>query len=178
MRVVAGNLGGRNFEAPPGHRTHPMSDKVRGALFNILGDIGGLTVLDAFAGSGALSIEAISQGAASAAAIDIDKGANKTLVKSVHDLGLEGRIKVIRANAGGWSDNNPDTRFDLVFCDPPYDNINESLLQKLAAHTKPGGVVVYSLPPNSDFSLSTINYQLLTIKRYGDAQLVFYRKTS
>jgi 16S rRNA (guanine966-N2)-methyltransferase len=177
MRVVAGSLGGRNFEAPPAHRTHPMSDKVRGALFNILGDIEDLTVLDAFAGSGALGIEAISQGAASVVAIDIDKGANKTLVKNVHDLGLEKQIKVIRANAGGWSDNNPEARFDIVFCDPPYDNVNESLLQKLATLARIDGVIVLSLPPNNDFSLSAISYQLLAIKRYGDAKLVFYRKT-
>ena len=60
MRVISGKFGGQLFDAPKGHRTHPMSEKVRGALFSVLGDISGLTVLDAFAGSGALSIEAIS----------------------------------------------------------------------------------------------------------------------
>jgi 16S rRNA (guanine966-N2)-methyltransferase len=65
MRVVAGSLKGRIFNEPSGHQTHPMSEKVRGALFNALGDIEGLSVLDAFAGSGALSFEAVSRGAKS-----------------------------------------------------------------------------------------------------------------
>ena len=72
MRVIAGRLGGRNFDSPKTQRTHPMSDKVRGALFNALGDLGGLTVLDAFAGSGACSLEAASRGATEVLAIDIN----------------------------------------------------------------------------------------------------------
>src|SRR5579883_2683533 len=106
MRIVAGTLGGRQFEAPKGHRTHPMSDKVRGALFNMLGDISGLTVFDAFAGSGALSFEAISRGAKSAVAVDIDKSAHKTILKNAKQLGVPAQLKAIRANASGWSDNN------------------------------------------------------------------------
>ena len=69
MRVIAGRLGGRLFDSPHTRRTHPMSDKARGALFNMLGDIEGMHVLDPFAGTGALSFEAISRGAASALAI-------------------------------------------------------------------------------------------------------------
>ena len=74
MRIIAGYLGGRQFNSPRSNRTHPMSDKARGGLFNALGDISGLTVLDAFAGSGALSFEAISRGAESVIAVDIDVG--------------------------------------------------------------------------------------------------------
>jgi 16S rRNA (guanine966-N2)-methyltransferase len=80
MRVIAGFLGGRNFDSPGGHRTHPMSDKVRGAVFGVLGDIKGLSVLDAFAGSGALSIEAVSRGAKYAVAIDVDKRAHAVMI--------------------------------------------------------------------------------------------------
>jgi 16S rRNA (guanine966-N2)-methyltransferase len=72
VRIIAGSLKGRTFSEPHGHRTHPMSEKVRGALFNALGDIEGLTFLDAFAGSGALSFEAASRGAKSVIAIDKD----------------------------------------------------------------------------------------------------------
>ena len=66
MRIIAGSLGGRVFKAPSGHRTHPMSEKIRGAIFNALGDISDLTVLDAFTGSGALCFEAVSRGVANA----------------------------------------------------------------------------------------------------------------
>ncbi|MEI6237412.1 MAG: RsmD family RNA methyltransferase [Candidatus Saccharibacteria bacterium] len=73
MRIVAGNLRGHHFDSPKNAKTHPMSDKMRGALFNMLGDIEGLTVFDAFGGSGALSFEAISRGAKSAIITEVDK---------------------------------------------------------------------------------------------------------
>lgn len=176
MRIISGRLKGRVFESPHGNRTHPMSDKVRGALFNMLGDINGLTVLDAFSGSGALSFEAISRGATTSVAVDIDKSAINTVVKNIENLGLSAQIKAIRANISGWSKNNPYALFDIVLCDPPYDQIKLSLLEKLATHAKPGGIIVYSLPPAAGFNLPTSNYHLLSSKSYGDARLVFYRK--
>ena len=83
-----------------------MSDKVRGALFNALGDVNGLTVLDAFAGSGALSLEAVSRGARSVVAVDIDSEAFKTIVSNVETLGIEDRVTVLRKNISGWARNN------------------------------------------------------------------------
>lgn len=177
MRIIAGTLGGRRFEAPQSHRTHPMSDKVRGGLFNVLGDIAGLTVLDAFAGSGALSFEAVSRGARHVTATDIDRSAINTIVKGESLLGITDRIKAVRANVGSWSDNNPDTLFDIVLLDPPYDQVHHDLLAKLTRHTKTGGIIVYSLPPKAQVTLSS-NFQLLSTKLYGDAQLVFYRRIS
>src|SRR6266568_409566 len=115
MRVIGGRLGGLIFEDPRGHRTHPMSDKARGALFNSLGDITGMTVLDTYSGTGALSIEAISRGATSALAIDVDIEAVKTISASVNHLGLEENITVRRKNISGWSRNHQQDQFDLVF---------------------------------------------------------------
>jgi 16S rRNA (guanine966-N2)-methyltransferase len=83
MRIIAGRLGGRHFASPQGRRTHPMSDKMRGALFNALGDIDGLSVLDAFAGSGALAFEAVSRGAGHAVAIDVDKSAQRAIAENI-----------------------------------------------------------------------------------------------
>ena len=89
MRVIAGTLGGRNFSSPHTRRTHPMSEKARGALFNALGDIHGLSVLDAFAGSGACSIEAVSRGVQTKSmAIDIDPEAVKTIAENIRSLDL------------------------------------------------------------------------------------------
>src|SRR5438445_6894886 len=102
MRIIAGRLGGRQFASPRGHRTHPMSDKMRGALFNALGDLSGLTVLDAFAGSGALAFEAVSRGAQHVVAIDVDKSAQRTIAKNITALGLADRVKLVRASAGAW----------------------------------------------------------------------------
>src|SRR6266404_7522519 len=105
MRIIAGTLKGREFKSPRGHKTHPMSDKVRGALFNVLGDIEDLTFLDAFAGSGALAFEAISRGAKSVTAIDRDNSAHEVLEQNSREL-CPRQVKVIKANAGGWSNHN------------------------------------------------------------------------
>ena len=177
MRIIAGRLKGRQFDAPSGYRTHPMSEKARGGLFNAMGDITGLTVLDVFAGSGALSFEAISRGAASATAIEIDKRAITTIVKGVASLGLQGRIKAIRANASGWSDNNSQVNFDMVFAAPPYDNLQAGLLQKLVRHVKPGGIYVLDWPGGIE-APSFDGLKLIKQKNYGDAQLVIYRRIS
>lgn len=173
MRIIAGSLGGQTFEAPKGHRTHPMSDKVRGGLFGVLGDISGLSVLDAFAGSGALSLEATSRGAASAVAIDIDKNAVETAKKNIQKLGVASQIKVTRANASGWSKNNPEAVFDLILCDPPFDDLQLTRLQALTNHLQPSGIFVINWPGKlevPEFSGLEIAQQ----KNYGDAQLVFY----
>jgi 16S rRNA (guanine966-N2)-methyltransferase len=174
MRVVAGHLGGRTFEAPRSHRTHPMGDKVRGALFNTLGDIEGLTVLDAFAGSGAMSIEAISRGASSAVAIDVDKDAYATIVNNLALLKISDRVTVQRTNARSWSNSHRDLQFDVVLLDPPYDAVNYAVLQKLGRHAKPGGITVLSLPPDHEFTLQ--DHELLARKQYGDAELDIYRR--
>ncbi|HEX5798426.1 MAG TPA: RsmD family RNA methyltransferase [Candidatus Saccharimonadales bacterium] len=175
MRIIAGNLGKRNFDAPKGHRTHPMSEKARGGLFSALGDISGLTVLDAFAGSGALCFEAISRGAKNAVAIDIDKNAVDTIKRNSKSLGTSDKLKVTRANASGWSDNNGNTVFDLVFIAPPYDDLQPSLVIKLAKHLKDSGIFVLDWPGNEPV-LDVEGLEVVKQKNYGDAQLVFYKK--
>ncbi len=175
MRVIAGSLGGRTFENPHGHRTHPMSEKIRGAIFNALGDIQGLHFLDPFSGSGALAFEAISRGAKSVLALELDQDAFKTIVQNIETLKVAG-ITALRKNAKSWSRLHQNDQFDVVLCDPPYNNVHYSLLLQLASHTKKGGVLVYSLPPDHTFSLSATEYQPVITKNYGDATLVFYRR--
>ncbi|MGC1176840.1 MAG: RsmD family RNA methyltransferase [Candidatus Saccharimonadales bacterium] len=176
MRVIAGTLGGRSFASPRGHRTHPMSDKVRGALFNALGDIRGLTVLDAFAGSGALSFEAISRGARSAMALDSDSAAQRAIAENIRTLHLASQVKLIKASAGAWL-STTDELFDVLLLDPPYDDLQSGLLLRLVERVKPGGMAVFSLPPDAAPELSP-DFQLITTKDYGDAQLLFYRRVS
>jgi 16S rRNA (guanine(966)-N(2))-methyltransferase RsmD len=178
LQVVAGTLGGRQFKSPHTHRTHPMSERVRGALFNVLGDVSELFVLDAFSGSGALSFEAISRGASRAIAVEVDKTAHRTLSENVIDLSLADKVKAIRANVSSWSDNNPDEQFDLVLCDPPYDAINVATLQKLTRHVRVNGIFVLSWPGKTAVP-ELHGLQLIgdAPKNYGDATLAFYRKT-
>lgn len=153
-----------------------MSDKMRGALFAALGDISGLSVLDAFAGSGALSFEALSREAARALLLESDKNAQNTIASNITELGLSSAARLIKANASSWSDNNPQEQFDLVLCDPPYDKLQLSLLQKLVKHTAPGGTYVLSWPGALTLP-ELVGCQLISHKTYGDAQLAFYRRT-
>jgi 16S rRNA (guanine966-N2)-methyltransferase len=174
VRIVAGRLGGRNFASPHSQRTHPMSDRVRGALFNTLGDIEGLTVLDAFAGTGALSLEALSRGAASALMIEIDKPAQRAIEENIRALGLQQQAKLVKANSSGWSDNNPERQFDLVIAAPPYDDLQLPVVSKLVRHVAPDGLFILDWPGKMD-PPELDGLQLIEQKVYGDAQLVFYR---
>ncbi|HLC92056.1 MAG TPA: RsmD family RNA methyltransferase [Candidatus Saccharimonadales bacterium] len=178
MRIISGSLGGRQFDSPKSHRTHPMSDKVRGGLFNILGDIAGLTVLDCFAGSGALSFEAVSRGAVSATAVEVDITSHRCISENIKTLGLKGLVKPIRANISSWSKNNPTSVFGIVICDPPYDKINLDVLINMAVHVAIGDLIVYSLSPKTDVELPDNQFLLLSTRLYGDSKLVFYRRIS
>lgn len=176
MRIIAGRLKGQQFQSPHSHKTHPMSDKVRGALFNILGDIEGLTFLDAFAGSGALAFEAASRGAKSVVAIDKDGAAHKVIEQNVKDLHLRQTVKVTKANTGGWSIHNMEKKFDIILLDPPYDELQENLMGRLIKrHIKPQGLAVLSLGGRSEYP-EFANTEIAAAKDYGDARLVFYRK--
>ncbi len=153
-----------------------MSDKVRGALFNALGELSGLRVLDAFAGSGACSIEAVSRGAAEVLAIDIDPEAVKTIAANVRVLGVEDRVTVRRKNISGWSRNNQTQQFDVVLADPPYDDIRPDVLERLTHHVVPDGIFVLSWPGREPLR-SFGGMEIISHKPHGDAQLVFYRRT-
>jgi len=176
MRIISGHLGGRQFKTPNGHKTHPMSEKARGGLFNVLGDIEGLSVLDAFAGSGALGFEAISRGAKSVVAVEKDGAAHGIIDANVKDLKLGDRIKVSRANTGGWSIHNMEKQFDIVLLDPPYDHLQLDLIQTLVnRHVKPNGLAVLSFPGSEPIP----NLELMELaaeKPYGDIRLIFYKK--
>jgi 16S rRNA (guanine966-N2)-methyltransferase len=177
MRIIAGKLGGLEFDSPHGRRTRPMSDKVRGALFNILGDLDGLSVLDAFGGSGALSLEAVSRGAAKVVTIERDGTAFDVIEKNIQALKLDKSIHATRANAAGWSQRNIEKpKYDVLLLDPPYDELQASLLEKLInRHLKPGGLAALSYPGHEDIP-DFYKTEVVHAKKYGDIQLVFYRK--
>ncbi|MBI2684618.1 MAG: RsmD family RNA methyltransferase [Actinobacteria bacterium] len=125
MRVVAGTLRGRRLVAPPGLETRPTADRAREGLFNMLGDVRGAIVLDCFAGSGALAIEACSRGAARAVFVERARPALDAIRQNVRRLGLADRTRVA---AGDWCavlerEASHGARFDLVFADPPYGDV-------------------------------------------------------
>ncbi len=120
MRVVAGKAGGRRLQAPPGRDTRPTSDRVREAVFSSLESmdaVRGATVVDLFCGSGALGIEALSRGAASATFVDNDRGALAAVEANLAATGLDGG-RIVRADAVPWLEQSNE--FDLALVDPPY----------------------------------------------------------
>lgn len=122
MRVVAGSARGRRLVAPRGRQVRPTSDRVREAIFNALGSLGvieGAAVVDLFAGSGALGIEALSRGALSATFVESERAALDAVHANLAATALLGRARIVAADATRWLATTTD-RFDLVLADPPY----------------------------------------------------------
>lgn len=121
MRVVSGSARGRRLRAPVGRSTRPTSDRVREAVFNMLASrdaVDGATVLDLFAGTGAMGIEALSRGASDATFVESDAGAVEAIRANLALTGLGGSARVVRADALRWLEGSG--AFDLAFVDPPY----------------------------------------------------------
>jgi 16S rRNA (guanine966-N2)-methyltransferase len=122
VRVIAGTLRGRPLAAPAGRVTRPTGDRVREAIFSVLGslvDLEGASVVDLYAGSGAMGIEALSRGAGSAVFVDNAPSALRTIEDNLGSLGLEGRARIVRQDVLRYLVTAP--RFDIALCDPPYD---------------------------------------------------------
>jgi 16S rRNA (guanine966-N2)-methyltransferase len=177
MRIIAGTLGGRTFNSPHGHRTHPMSEKMRGAIFGALGDIQDLTVLDVYSGSGAIAYEAVSRGAIGVVSVESDIVAQRAIRENIDALGLTKHIKLIGAHFSSWSNRHPNMQFDLVTADPAYDDITLNDMKRLGRHLKDSGTIVLSWPGH-DRVLPIAGLSIVQHKTYGDSQLVFYQKVS
>jgi 16S rRNA (guanine966-N2)-methyltransferase len=146
VRIVTGRFGGRVIQAPKTTATRPMTDKVRAALFDRLGSVEDLTVLDAYAGSGAIGFEALSRGArrvvaveAAARAIAAIK-ANQTILRA--DWGHE----LVAATVESWlaRPQTAELEFDLIIADPPYAQLKQEVLERLVLHLRPAGLLVVS----------------------------------
>ena len=135
MRVVGGRLGGRRLRAPRGATLRPTSDRVREAIFGILGDtVAGARVLDLYAGTGAMAIEAQSRGAALAVCVETDTAALRALARNLAELDLAATTRVVRGRALDFCRRIPEdgSRFDVVFCDPPYRDDPAPILDVIA----------------------------------------------
>jgi 16S rRNA (guanine(966)-N(2))-methyltransferase RsmD len=168
MRVISGRLGGRRLTAPAGAATRPTSDRVREALFSILGDVTGARVLDLFAGSGALAIEALSRGAAEATLVDSAPAAIAVARRNLEALGLGVEIRRQTAAAFLGAARRDGRQYDLVFLDPPYRQASElgpALSTMIPAVLAPAGRVVSESDRRSPLEL---DLPLTDERRYGD----------
>lgn len=178
MRIIGGELKSRLFRDPPGGPSHPMGERIRGALFNRLGDLSGLTVLDAYAGSGALAFEAVSRGAVRAAAVEISPKIYQLLADNCRRLGLEDRVGCFRANITSWLANNSSEDYDLVLADPPYTDIRSSQIAQLADWLGPGQTLVISYPHHWSpaEALSDKEFDRVSLARYTRANVGIWHK--
>jgi 16S rRNA (guanine(966)-N(2))-methyltransferase RsmD len=168
MRVIAGEYRGRELRAPRGQATRPTSDRVREALFSILGSLDGASVLDLFAGSGALAIEALSRGAASATLVDSSPAAVAAVRRNLGALGLEADVRRQAALAFLRNARSNARHYDLVFLDPPYrraGSLGRELSVALVPVLAPGARVVCESDRRAPLELEL---PLLDERRYGD----------
>jgi len=176
IRIISGKFGGRKIEAPDNTRTHPMGERIRNAMFNSIGsEVVGTEVLDAFAGTGSIGLEALSRGAKSATFIERDTIAAKILAKNVTTLAAEDQVTIIRTSVLNWIENSNPKQFDLIFADPPYDDPQFSTGLRLLGLLKPGGLMILSHPGGSEVPTKP-GVVVVDNRSYGNANLTFYRR--
>ena len=180
MRIVAGKFRGAQIEAPKGLDTRPTSDRVRQALFNVLEhgaphfDFDGARVLDLFAGSGALGLEALSRGAAFALFIEDHAEARAAIRRNVEALNLTGVTKIWRRDATKLGPAQTQAPFDLVFCDPPYGkDLGEPALKAAAEGGWVAKEAIVVLEERAGLEIKLPEpFEAIDQRDYGDTQIV------
>ena len=176
MRIVAGSRKGHRIEAPKGVVTRPTGDRVREAVFSIVGSVEGATVLDLFAGSGAMGLEALSRGAAHADFVERDARACRVIAENAAKLGLADSTQVIRGDAARVLRDaaTRGTRYDLVLVDAPYEewpSLEAPLGELLPEALADGGLVVVETSSKIE---PVVPLALVTSRRYGSARITVF----
>jgi 16S rRNA (guanine966-N2)-methyltransferase len=177
MRIIAGSRKGARIYAPPGRDTRPTGDRVREAAFNLIGPgrVEGATVLDLFAGSGAMGLEALSRGAAEAVFVEADRDACRAINRNLDKLGLRGAtvlcqdvVRALRTDAAAGR------RYDLVLVDPPYQrfsSLQNDLIRYLPEVLDSDGLLVVETAARDEPDLPLARR---TSRRYGAARLTLF----
>jgi 16S rRNA (guanine966-N2)-methyltransferase len=178
MRVIAGSRKGRRLVAPKGLHTRPTGDRVKEALFDLVGPVDGASALDLFAGSGALGIEALSRGAETCVFVETDRGAARVIARNLERLELAGATveqrdvtAVLRHELGRGR------LYDLVLCDAPYERwatLEPTLAGLLPGVLAPDGVLAVETDARVEPQLPL---DLVTTRRYGSARITIFRQT-
>ena len=181
MRVIAGTAKGRKLLAVPGDGTRPILDRVKTALFDILRpEIQGAKMLDLFAGSGAVGIEALSQGASHCAFLDLSRPAVETIKQNLAATGLVASAEVRHYDAFSFLRNSSKS-FDLIYVAPPqYEALWVQAMQTIAERPEivtPTGLIVVQIDPKEYEALTLAPFRETEQRKYGNTLLVFYRPT-
>ena len=173
VRVIAGQYRGRKLFGPKTNAVRPTPDRVREALFNIIGELDGTRVLDLFCGTGAVGIEALSRGARQVVLVDKNISVAR---KNLNTIGLASRAKLHKADFR-QAFLREEGKFDLIFVDPPYEmaqEIAEDILKFASTHLEPDGTLVFEHPKRTELSEEAHAMNCSQIRSYGDTALSFY----
>lgn len=181
MRVIAGKCKGHRLTAPKGSLVRPALDQVKEAIFNILFDVSDKAVLDLFAGSGSIGIEALSRGAAHATFVEHNTAAHRSIIDNLRKCGLEDSATVYRIDVARAIRrlDKCDERFDLIFVDPPYlkDLVNPTLVQLGASKlVHDGSIVIIEHHPKEPIA-KIPGMTLTETRKYGQTLISFVHKT-
>ncbi|MBE7022537.1 MAG: 16S rRNA (guanine(966)-N(2))-methyltransferase RsmD [Ruminococcaceae bacterium] len=180
MRVIAGSARGTKLHCPEGLAVRPTHDRVKEAVFSMLGEqVSGAQVLDLFAGTGALGIEALSRGAAQAVFVDVSASSLKTVADNISKTRLTDKAQLIQSDFSTYLTDTEKT-FDLIFLDPPYSRgYIEQALKSIAdnALLTPNGIIYCELEDDLPPSLLRL-YQILRDKKYGRAHVLLLKELS
>ncbi|MDT8897235.1 16S rRNA (guanine(966)-N(2))-methyltransferase RsmD [Thermanaerothrix sp. 4228-RoL] len=179
-RIIGGKSGGIRLRSVPGSGTRPITDRVKEALFNILGpEIEGSTFLDLFAGTGSVGLEALSRGASYVCFIDASRQAISTIKENLRLTHLEQGAEILHMDAFAFLRHPPTRTFDFIFVAPPqYKGLWEKALAVLDANPtwlSPTGTIIVQIDPNEYKPLLLQHFAEEDRRRYGSTQLIFYR---
>lgn len=170
VRITSGKYRGRSI-ATPGGKTHPMGERERLALFNMISAyLPSSRVLDAFAGSGALGIEAMSRGAKEVVFVDNSRGAIDTIKTNLNSLEYDGHAEVIKSNVASFSSRE---KFEVILVDPPYDDFDVVKFAHLANNLADDGVLVLSHPGDAP---TIEDLRIIKTRKYANATISVYIK--
>jgi 16S rRNA (guanine966-N2)-methyltransferase len=181
MRVISGKAKGRKLRSVPGETTRPITDRVREALFNIIGpDIEGSILLDLFAGTGSVGIEALSRGAKFVLFIDKNRHPVKTIMTNLKDTNLEKDAEVKQIDAFHYLAKNPDRQFDYVYIAPPqFNGLWKQALIVIDSKSEwlsEDAWVIVQIHPIEYELLQTTRLNEFDVRSYGSTMLIFYQK--
>lgn len=173
IRITGGALRGRNVPSPDGVKTRPTASRTREALFNILQGVENFRMLDLFAGSGIMGIEALSRGAAHVVAVEMAHSQARLIMSAYKALNLSSNVTLLETNALTLSKESLCSQegFDLIYADPPFKDMEYPDLRRFIEWLNPGGVAVFEAPSRSLPQWAGD----AEVRRYGESSLLIYR---
>ena len=177
IRITGGLLRGRNIESPDSMKTRPTASRTREALFNILQGVEGFRMLDLFAGSGIMGLEAISRGAVSVTAVELARPQARMIERSYKAVGVFDKLKLLETNVLTLKKEVlcAEEGFDLIYADPPFKDMEYPDLRPFIEWLNPGGVAVFEAPSRKLPDWATEEGFQGQVRRYGESSLIIIR---